>query len=248
MSQTLTLTQQYAAELAKGVVPGILKAIKAAKRDTRLIVAAVLAITYYHQAHWLSTIDGIGHLGYAIPLVVDLAMLRMLGIVQTVGMRQPAKTGALVLTGFLAAMSGAVNVAAPGAIAARMIFGALVVMAAGVKVVTALVGPDLDAMEAQETTVAATVAPTVDLAEQARVDAERAKRQAAAAKGAATKRANAQRLADEKAAKAEERRQRREELKAMKAAESAALFARIAVETDEHYVDGVAPSSAIPVA
>lgn len=154
-----TLTQQFAAEYAKGVVPAMLKAVTAAKRDTRLIVAGVLAITYPHQALWVTTIHGVGWLGWIIPAVVDLAMLRMLGIVQTTGMRRQAKTAALVMTGLLAVMSAAVNVAAPAALAARAIFGALVLMAAGVKVVTSLVGPDFAAIEATETAVTAPVGP-----------------------------------------------------------------------------------------
>lgn len=152
-----TLTQQFAEQYAKGVVPAMLKTIKAAKRDTRLILAGVLAITYPHQAMFLSTVHGIGVLGWIIPAVVDLAMLRMLGIVQTTGMRTPAKRAALVMTGVLGAISAAVNVAAPAAWAARGIFGALVLVAVGVKFVTALVGPDFAAIEATETAATATV-------------------------------------------------------------------------------------------
>lgn len=156
MNTTASLTQQFRTEYARGVVPAMLKAIKAAKRDTRLIVLAVLAITYSHQAHWLTTIDGIGWLGWVIPAVVDVAMLRMLGIVQTTGMKLAAKRGALKMFAALAVMSAAVNIAAPGAIAARAIFGALVLIAAGVKVVAALVGPDFDEMEQSENAAQAT--------------------------------------------------------------------------------------------
>lgn len=167
-----TLTQKFRDEYSKGIVPAMLKAIDAAKRDTRIIVVAVLAITYKHQAAWLSTIDGIGILGWVIPAVVDLAMLRMLGIVQTTGMRRPAKRGALAVFGLLATMSAAVNVAAPGAVAARVIFGALVAVAAGVKIVAALVGPDFDEMEATE--VATQVVPAESRKLDPQVAAERA--------------------------------------------------------------------------
>jgi len=203
---TMSLTQKFRAEYAKGIVPAMLKAIKAAKRDTTIIVGAVLAITYKHQAAWLSTIDGIGILGWVIPAVIDLAMLRMLGIVQTAGMKRPAKRGALAVFGLLAAMSAAVNIAAPGAVAARVIFGALVVVAAAVKVVAALVGPDFDEMEATETAAQGAAPADVD-----EVDAELvAKRKAAAAKGVATRKEREAREAAEKAAKAEERRLARE--------------------------------------
>jgi len=177
-----SLTQQFRTEYARGVVPAMLKAIKAAKRDTRLIVLAVLAITYHHQAHWLTTIEGIGILGWVIPAVVDISMLRMLGIVQTAGMRPAAKRGALRMFGVLAVMSAAVNVAAPGAIAARLIFGALVLIAAGVKVIASLVGPDFDEMEQSETAAQ----PTTVTAE---IDEEAAqRRRQSAAKGVETRR------------------------------------------------------------
>lgn len=197
-----TLTQKFRDEYSKGIVPAMLKAIDAAKRDTRIIVVAVLAITYKHQAAWLSTIDGIGILGWVIPAVVDLAMLRMLGIVQTTGMRRPAKRGALAVFGLLATMSAAVNVAAPGAVAARVIFGALVAVAAGVKIVAALVGPDFDEMEATE--VAVQVAPAEVDEERRAMLSERAKR------AAATRKEREQREAAEKAAKLEQRRLNRE--------------------------------------
>jgi len=195
---TTSLTAEFRAEYAKGVVPAMLKAIKAAKRDTRLIVLAVLAITYHHQAHWLTTIDGIGILGWVIPAVVDISMLRMLGIVQTAGMKFPAKRGALKMFAALAVMSAAVNVAAPGAVAARLIFGALVLIAAGVKVVASLVGPDFDEMEQNETAVQATPATEVD-------EAERARRSEIARKAAAKRRENAEAAK----AKAEEKREAR---------------------------------------
>lgn len=149
-STTPSLARQFAVEYARGVVPGMLHQIKAAKRDTRLIVAAVLAIIYPHQAMWLTTIHGVDRLGWAIPLVVDLAMLRCLGIVQTVSVRRPAKVAALVMAGVLGTMSGTVNISVPGAVAARAIFGALVLVAVGMKVVTSLVGPDFRSMEAAE--------------------------------------------------------------------------------------------------
>lgn len=233
-----TLTQQFAAEYARGVVPAMLKTITAAKRDTRLIVAGVLAITYPHQALWLTTIEGVGPLGWIIPAVVDLAMLRMLGIVQTTGMRPPARTAALVMTGLLATMSAAVNIAAPGAGAARAIFGALVLMAAGVKVVTSLVGPDftaIEATEAQHIAAAQTTPAGPD-----------PKRSEAARRGAQTRRDNAARAATEKAAAAAARRQRREDRRAEKVASQAAMFAQIATELDPTYQDSTAPTSPAP--
>lgn len=194
---TQTLTQQFAAKYAEGVVPAMLKQIKAAKRDTRLIVAGVLAITYPHQALYLTHVDGMHVLGWAVPAVVDLTMLRMLGIVQTTGMRRPAKVGALVLTGCLAVMSAAVNIAAPAALMARAIFGALVLIAAGVKIVTSLVGPDFAAIEATETKATEVVAPVKSAANPNRSEA--------AKKAAETRKAKAA----EQAAADEARRERR---------------------------------------
>lgn len=229
-----TLAQQFAAEYAKGVVPAMLKAINAARRDTRIIVAGVLAITYPHQTIWLTSLHGLEILGYAVPAVVDLAMLRMLGIVQTVGMRRPAKFSALVMAGVLGTMSGAVNVAAPADPAVRAIFGALVLVAVGVKIVTSLVGPDFAAIEATETL--ATTAITVTAGPDP-VRSERARR------AAQTRRDNAAREAAEKAAAAETRRLARQQRRDDARADAAGLFARIAAETEPGYVDSVAPVS-----
>jgi hypothetical protein len=193
-----THAQQFAVEYARGAVPAMLKAIRAAKRDTRLIVAGVLAITYPHQALWLTTIAGVGVLGWVIPAVVDLAMLRMLGIVQTTGMRTQAKRAALVMTGLLATMSAIVNVAVPGAWAARAIFGALVLMAAGVKIVTSLVGPDFAEIEQAEQSIAPAAA-AVD-------EAEKARRSEAARKGQETKARKAAEAAAKKEAANAKRR------------------------------------------
>lgn len=159
MSTAQSMTAKFARAYARGAVPAMLKTIKEAKRDSRIIVAGVLAITYWHVASHLATVPGIGPLGYAIPLVVDLGMLRMLGIVQTIGMRRPAKIAALIMTGVAGLASAALNITGPGALMARMVFGALVVFAIGIKIVVSLIGPDFAAIGDAETQ-ASTAAPT----------------------------------------------------------------------------------------
>jgi hypothetical protein len=240
-----TLTQQFRTEYAKGVVPAMLKSIKAAYRDTRIIVAGVLTITYPHQALFLSHVKGVSFLGWIIPLVIDLALLRLVGLMQTVGMCQPAKTAAKRMVVFLGLISATINVAAPAAVAARALFGVLVVVAVGMKVVTSKIGPDFAEIEAQETAVA--VAP-VEVAQMlagcTHPTACSTGRQCASKTAtAATRKANVQRLADEKAAAAEARREAREAKRLAAKADAAELWARIAVENDPGYVDSVAPVS-----
>jgi len=149
-----TKTQQFAAQYTENVVPNMLKTIKKTHRTTKLIMAGVLAITYPHQAGFLASVEGVDKLGYLIPAVIDLSMLSMVGITQTIGMRRNAKIGALVMTGVLGAISGTVNAAAPAVLFARIIFTALVLVAVGVKIVSSLVGPDFNAIEAAETSSA----------------------------------------------------------------------------------------------
>ncbi len=161
MSTTQTppsLTQQFAAEYAHGAVPAMLRTIRNTKRLTLLILAGVMAISYPHQAMFLTTVHGVGWLGWIIPLVVDLALLTMVNIVQTIGMARPAKHAATLMIVFCGLLSAVINVAAPAALMARVIFGCIVGVAIGVKVVASKISPDFAAIEAKETE-ALTAAP-----------------------------------------------------------------------------------------
>lgn len=160
MNATTTLTQQFRTEFAKGVVPAILKTIKNAKWKTVAILVGVMAISYPHQAKYLSTDPSFGKLAYVIPLVIDGAMLTLVGIVQTVGMRRDAKRAALVMVVVCGAISAGINIAAPGTLFARIIFGLIVLVAVGVKWAASKMGPDFTEIEQREVELAAPVRPT----------------------------------------------------------------------------------------
>lgn len=145
-----TLTQQFADEYARGVVPAMMKAIGNSKWKTRLIMIGVFAVTYTHQAHFLAADPSIGLLGWVIPGINDLAMLTMVEILQTPGMSRDAKRGAAVMLAVCGGLSATVNVAAPGTLLARVVFGVLVAIVVGLKLVTARIKPDFSEFERHE--------------------------------------------------------------------------------------------------
>lgn len=156
---TQSLTRQFATAYAEGVVPAVMKTITNSKWKTRAIMTGVFAVTYKHQADFLSADPSIGVLGWAIPGINDLAMLTMVEILQTPAMSKPAKRGAAWMLGLCGGLSAAVNVAAPGTILARVIFGVLVAIVVGLKLVTARIKPDFAELEVQESEAAAVVTP-----------------------------------------------------------------------------------------
>jgi len=160
---TQSLTQQFAAEYAKNVVPAVLKTIKNSKWKTRAIMTGVFAVTYQHQATFLTADPSIGVLGWAIPGINDLAMLTMVELLQTPALSRSAKRGAGWMLGVCGGLSAAVNVAAPGTLLARVIFGVLVAIVVGLKLVTARIKPDFAELEAQETQAATLAAPVEDV-------------------------------------------------------------------------------------
>ncbi|MBB2941838.1 hypothetical protein FB565_001542 [Actinoplanes lutulentus] len=202
----MTLTQEFAAEYAKGAVPGMLRAIRTIKRANNLILVGALAASYLHQAHFLVSL-GAGMFAWIVPAVFDLAMLSMLTVSQTAGMATDAKRAAMKILAVVVIISAAVNFAAPGPLGLRVIFALVVGLVAGVEWVAAKIRPDFAAIEARE------VEATLDMRPARRLDPEVAK--ARAAKAAATRRANqaaaakAARVAEEsarsRAAKAAER-------------------------------------------
>ncbi|GAA2689903.1 DUF2637 domain-containing protein [Actinoplanes palleronii] len=181
MPAQMTLTQQFAAEYAKGAVPGMLKAIRTIKRANNGILAGALAASYLHQGHYLVSL-GAGLFAWIVPAVFDLAMLSMLTISQTAGMAADAKRAALKVLALVVTISAAVNFAAPGPIGLRIIFALVVGLVAGVEWVAAKIRPDFAAIEARE------VEATADVRPARRLDPEVAR--ARAAKAAATRRAN----------------------------------------------------------
>lgn len=154
-----TLTQQFADEYARGIVPAMMKAIGNSKWKTRLIMIGVFAVTYTHQAKFLAADPSIGWLGWVIPGINDLAMLTMVEILQTPGMSRDAKRGAAVMLGVCGGLSATVNVAAPGTMLARVVFGVLVAILVGAKLVTARIKPDFSEFERHENQATDAVKP-----------------------------------------------------------------------------------------
>lgn len=200
-TQPTTLAQQFAAEYAKGVVPAMIKALKNGKTRTMLLLVAVMLVTYWHVASFLAADPAFGLFGYAIPVIIDGAMIQMLDILQTRGMRKPAKRAAMGFAVVLGGVSGFLNWTAAETTRSAFVFASLVVVAIATKVIVSLMGPDFAAMEQVEQAVTTTAAP-VD-------EAAAARRSEIARKAAETRRQNAAeaaRKADE--AKARRRAQR----------------------------------------
>lgn len=125
-------------------------------------------------------------------------MIQMLDILQTRGMRRPAKRAAMGFAVVLGGVSGFLNWTAAESTRSAFVFASLVVVAIATKVIVALMGPDFAAMDQVEQAVTVT-APVVD-------EELKARRQAAAAKGVETKRTKAAEAAAAKAAALAKRR------------------------------------------
>jgi hypothetical protein len=197
-TQPTTLAQQFAAEYAKGVVPAMMKTLDSGKKRSKALLVLVMAVTYWHVASFLVWHTAFGWFGLAVPLIVDLSMLQMLDVLQTRGMRKPARQAATVFAAVLGLISGAFNVIAADDAFTAFGFASLVLIAVATKVVVSLMGPDFEAIEQVEQAVTVTAAPAVD-------EELKARRSEAARQAAATRRQNAA----EAARKAEEAKARR---------------------------------------
>lgn len=195
-TQPTTLAQQFAAEYAKGVVPGILKALDSGKKRTKGLLYLVMAVTYWHVASFLIWHTAFGWFGLAVPAIIDLGMIQMLDILQTKGMHRQAKRFATGAAGVLGLISGTFNVIAADDAFTAFGFASLVVVAIGTKVAVSLMRPDFAEIEQAEQQAA----PTTVVDEEAK-----ARRAEAARKGQETK----ARKAAEAARKAEEAKARR---------------------------------------
>lgn len=157
---TTTLAQKFAARNAKGVVPAALAAIASVKRNSRRIAALALAVSTPHQALFLF---GLGHphglldiivsvaFALLIPAAVDLGMLTMLTVTQTVGIAVLAKRRAMIVLAVLVTVSAAVNFGAEGPVVIRLMTAFVAVMLAAVEWVSSAIAPDFAALEATET-------------------------------------------------------------------------------------------------
>lgn len=167
MTTTASLTRQWAEESAQDVVPANRKAIKRSKTVNLGLLSAAIACTYWHQAHYLSGIEGFGmpigdaniNLGYIAPLIWDVAMISNANTLQTTAMAETAKRRAIVMMLAAGAISMAVNLIAPGAWMARALFAVLVGIAVGQKWAGAAIKPNFKALEGLETEAATQATP-----------------------------------------------------------------------------------------
>jgi hypothetical protein len=215
VTTTQSLTQQFAAKYAAKAVPGMLNAIRNVKWAVRVVFGAGIAISYGHQAHYLTNLPDVGLFGWGIPGVFDVGMLAAMVVTQTVGMAEAAKSRARKVLVALVSASVAVNMLAAHTWPVRFVFAAVVALVAAMEWMAAPIAPDFQAMEQVEAAVAAPTAAAGRKMDPA-VAAERA------AKAAVTKEKN--RLARMTPA------QKREETKRRRAAERevAAIEAELA--------------------
>jgi hypothetical protein len=225
-----TLAQQFAGEYAKGVVPAALAAINTVKRNSKRIAVMALLVSTPHQALYLYNLGGhdglvgvISGVFFAllIPATVDTGIVTMLSVTQTAGITKRAKRRAFGALLVLVGVSVAVNIAAPGPLALRLLTGFTALVLAMVEFVAAAIAPDFAELEQAEQSAA--IVPAVDtVAAQKLADRRERDRQRRAAKREADRLA-----ASEAERKAEARREQRRlarqvaDLEASFAAESA---------------------------
>jgi hypothetical protein len=181
---TSTLSQQFAAEYAKGVVPAILTAIKTVKRNAKWVAAGALLVSTPHQALYLASLshDWTAWIfAVLIPAVMDLGMLTMLTITQTAGMNRTARRRAMIVLAVLVTASATVNAIAPGPLAFRVLTAFTAATLAAVEWVASSIAPDFTAIETAETDATVTVpatAPADEARRAARRDRDRTRRAA----------------------------------------------------------------------
>lgn len=206
-----TQAQIFAAEYARNTASEMLDTISGVGKKAGRVSRIVLAVSMPHQiAFILGLAPLVWHsleeilmsitliLGSVlIPVAVDYLILICIQIIAARGMAKPVKRGAIWVMAFPILLSATVNVLAPAPAIMRALFGLMVVLIPLAEGLRAFIRPDFAAIEAMETEVAAQVAPAAPV-----VDFEAvARRKAAAAKGAETRRqrkAEAERVAEEK--------------------------------------------------
>jgi hypothetical protein len=179
---TQSLTQQFAAEHAKNVVPTNGRDHQGRPGRQEGHPAGALGCSYVHQAMFLDHL-GAGPFGWVLPLIFDTAMVTMLQVTKTVGMARDAEKAAGVVFALVALASGLINAAAPGAVGPRALFAFVVAVVIGVEWVAGKIRPDFTAIEAREAETTGNVK-----AAGRKLDPEEAKRRAA--KAAITRKAN----------------------------------------------------------
>lgn len=157
-----TLADRFAAKYARGVVPNALSAIGTVRRNTKVIAALALAVSTPHQGLYLY---GLGHphgglsvvsavfFAALIPLTIDLGILTMLTVTQTLGIAQRAKRRAMTVLAVLVVMSATVNFIADGPWQVRSLTALTTVILAAVEWVSSSIAPDFAALDTTERAV-----------------------------------------------------------------------------------------------
>lgn len=176
-AQPKTLAQRFAAQYARGVVPAALDALHTVKTNSRRIAILALAVSTPHQALYLFGLShpaGVLDIATAaffavlIPATIDLGMITMLAVTQTVGIAQAAKRRAMWVLAVLVTVSATVNVVAHGPVVLRLLTGFTALVLAAVEWVSSSIAPDFAALETVETSAAPVSKVAVDRAAAAR--------------------------------------------------------------------------------
>lgn len=206
-----TQAQKFAAAYAADMAESMLKTIKYVRWAATAIMVIAMVTSYTHQAGYLSDI-GTPVLGsWLIPGALDALTFLCVKVLGTPGMAQPAKTMALRVLVFPVLASGAINFIGPGELVTKLVFVLAVLMIPAAELVASRIKPDFQAMDSMERDLTPAVVVEVDADRKAMLS-ERSKR------AAATRKENAQKAADKKAEKAEQRRLVREAKKVAEAA------------------------------
>lgn len=205
----LTASERYAKSIRDTAVPEILKTIMGSKRLGMLLVWLVIVVSFEHQQHFFAA-RGAGEIGSTgLPVIFDLSIIFLVGIIGTTGMSKLAvwsAAGALVVP---VSASAAINFVASPDVLVGWAYVVAIGLVAVIKVIKALIKPDPAALREAERSADTMAAPTGPTAEQlAAEEAERARRSEIAQRAAATRRENAAKLEADKATKLADRRQR----------------------------------------
>jgi hypothetical protein len=150
VSTTLTPGQRFAAEYGSKAVEEMLKTIAWTKRLALGIVAAVMAVSFQHQRHYLLGIrmDQFG--AAVIPLVIDALTIVCVKVLSTTGMHRTAKVLALVFLAIPVVASGYINFVGSPNIAVGIVYLIAVACIPVAETIKAFIRPDFMSILAEE--------------------------------------------------------------------------------------------------
>lgn len=159
---TTGLAAQLAADMAATAVPGMMMAVKNAKKIGMVLLALCLVVTYPHAGEFLAGLPHVGWAGWVIAALFDAGMLILAQIIQTHGLAKAAKQRATWMLVALGLIAGTTQMEAPGQTGIKLLFVSVVGLGLGTKWVIAAVKPDFEVIaqaEAAAAQTAAAVAP-----------------------------------------------------------------------------------------